>query len=256
MKTDSLDEIAKKISDEIDQRYHNSTIEQYARKQSLYFGTLIAKHTPSRYLNNKKTLDFGCGGGEMLYLFSKIYKKSHFIGMDLNKDKISTAQKYYTRSNVQYRCEDISVDKTYYDVTITSNTLEHFHNPLEWVAKLAYKCDTLILLLPYMESCLFDNKRSGCVIGENTVYNGHVTRFHKYSFPKYLNGYHKKVMSKIIKSDRHFWPGHQILVVYQKDEKLFKLTKQEMTVKQIIKSKLKQFLYKILIKSGIKKHTI
>jgi GT2 family glycosyltransferase/glycosyltransferase involved in cell wall biosynthesis len=104
-------------------------------------------------------------------------------------------------------------------VIVTSNCLEHFEAPLAVLEKHLASCKSLyIVLVPYNECPLHPQHRAQFRIESFPVYFGNFTRIH----------------AEPMVTDRHFWPGQQLLVVYGSDRYLRNALDREDSTAQVI----------------------
>ena len=98
------------------------------------FCNIIAnKHKEMNVFTNKNCLEIGCGTGEFSSIIHEKFKCSNIIGLDISARAIEFANKKYKKKNIDFRIYDcLQNDLTIFkniNITICSNTLEHFRNP-------------------------------------------------------------------------------------------------------------------------------
>jgi trans-aconitate methyltransferase len=150
---------------------------------------------------NGAFVDWGCalGQGCECFLNQINYRNNNKIyGIDIADTAINKAKDMY--SEYQFYT-DIDYIKADIDLIYTSNTLEHFHNPTEYIEKLINITNKyLIILVPYMQD----------------ITNLH---FFKFTYEYFQN---LKVNAQLIQFtrisaiDEWYSPTSQILAVYYK----------------------------------------
>ncbi len=145
--------------------------------------------------------DWGCALGEAADLLARRFAGSRVTGIDISSTAIEKARSTYR--NVEFLAVDLKDTNAEYDVIFSSNTLEHFHEPMGMLAVLAAHCRRyLILLLPFQEYDLqpehhhmFDYGNVPTAVGDRFVLaHGHVV--------------------DVSKVPQTHWAGCQALLVY------------------------------------------
>ena len=125
-------------------------------EQTLHFYILLINAIPSNILeeleSKKQTIiDFGCAQGEGTSFFAQILLRTIVTGVDFSKYSIDIATKKH--NNASFLCTDLTKNRykgNKWDTLISSNTLEHFHEPWEILYTLSnYVRNYLIILVPF-----------------------------------------------------------------------------------------------------------
>ncbi len=74
-------------------------------------------------------VDLGCGPGDLTYEMAELYPNTKVIGIDNSSEMLSLAK---TRDNLEFKQMPINEINDKYDRVISSLTLHHFHNPLDF----------------------------------------------------------------------------------------------------------------------------
>ncbi len=132
------------------------------------------------FSNNKIFIEIGCGTGEFIYTvhqrFNNIEKA---IGIDISPQSIEYAEKNYGNSVLKYavfNCLEQKVELQY-DVSLCSNTLEHFKKPEVLIDNMLQFSKQCLILVP------FNQPLTDGYSGEGGA--GHVYRFTLDSFKNY-----------------------------------------------------------------------
>ncbi|QHQ61060.1 glycosyltransferase [Anaerocolumna sedimenticola] len=179
--------------------------------QTSFFGNLAISNLPRWIIediefNSMIICDVGCAEGDATYLLSNEFKNNKVIGIDFSSEAIKIARDKY--HDICFEVGDIRNINEQYDVTFSSNMLEHFYNYkdiLEKLIKISNKY--CILLLPFREYYTIKE---------------HHTYFDFQSFPFEFEDYmvcYFKVMT-MQGEDVNYWFGEQILIVYAKKDNL------------------------------------
>ena len=111
-------------------------------------------------------LDFGCGLGDAMPVYSKHYPKAKLLGLDHSEAAISLCRMKYGEI-AEFICGDVE-EVPNVDVIIASNVMEHINNDEAVVASLLKKCSQLYIFVPYKERPLcsehvnYYDKKSYC----------------------------------------------------------------------------------------------
>ena len=108
-------------------------------------GGVHTKHRHTRYHEffikrcrpGDRVLDVGCGGGELAFDIAT-QAGSTVTGLDMDAERISSAERKFTHANLEWRVGDILegvVDKGF-DVVVLSNVLEHLPDRAELLGRL------------------------------------------------------------------------------------------------------------------------
>jgi len=103
--------------------------------------------------NSKSVLDIGCGNGDLIYSFSKIFKEIFFIGLDPYIAKSKERSK-----NCKILKEDVLNHEKCYDLILLSHSFEHMDNPYQICSKLTELLNPggfIIIRIPVCDSYFF-----------------------------------------------------------------------------------------------------
>jgi 2-polyprenyl-3-methyl-5-hydroxy-6-metoxy-1,4-benzoquinol methylase len=165
-------------------------------EQNIYISGDFIKNmtqTIGEYLNKSNSLiEIGCGTGELSYKLSQIFKLN-ITGTDLSPNGIEFANSKYVNENLTYKSFDCLKENIseLYDLSICSNTLEHFLNPYEMIDRILDFSKNLIILVPYNQPVTDGYSCEGGA--------GHVFQFTDESFNNY----------KVLDSFKFTTPGWQ-----------------------------------------------
>lgn len=86
------------------------------------------------YVSTKKQvpnsmIDLGCGPGDLTLDMAKLHPTTKVVGVDSSKEMLSLAK---TQDNVEFKNMSITDVTEQYDRVISSMTLHHFHNPMDF----------------------------------------------------------------------------------------------------------------------------
>ena len=112
----------------------------YLTKYSDFFVTNIT--------TNDRVLDIGCGNG---YIASRLAEKALAVtGIDFNLERITFAQKQFSRDNLQFITGDATAYayKENYDALVLSNVLEHIENRLDFLLRIKKLAPKLLIRVP------------------------------------------------------------------------------------------------------------
>lgn len=149
--------------------------------------------------NVHTVLDWGCAMGSgtdvLVDFFIDLKVPASIKGLDISWNAINAAQQIY--KNIPFICDDHISDN--YDMIVTSNCLEHFENPQDFMKDhMAHTNKYYAVLVPYNDNF--------------TV--GHLYAFTEVDFPKILNGF-KRIYLSIVPPCSH-WTEEQIFVLYER----------------------------------------
>ncbi|MBP2109887.1 class I SAM-dependent methyltransferase [Paenibacillus silagei] len=192
-----------------DSRFEEDWESKGGRNQTQYFTNLALRLLPSSLINTIKKekltfLDWGCAEGDGVDVIGSYFPEFHVSGLDFSKSAIRKARENYPK----YTFYDGALEEygKKFDVIFTSNCLEHYTNPLEWVQKiLEFTNEMLIVMVPFQE--------------KNRI-KEHFYTFEYGTFPLEINSF---IMSyfKVVNSNPEYWPGKQLLIVFtKKDSKI------------------------------------
>ena len=85
-------------------------------------------------------VDLGCGPGDLTEELASMYPTTQVVGIDNSSEMLSLAR---THDNVSFKQMSITDVTDHYERVISSLTLHHFHDPLEfWKTISLYVCHT------------------------------------------------------------------------------------------------------------------
>ncbi|SOC34971.1 methyltransferase domain-containing protein [Ureibacillus acetophenoni] len=185
-------------------------------EQTTFFYEVLLKNLPVKIKNRIKyekmsICDIGCALGDGVNKISEYFTSNLLTGIDFSEEAIKKAKKKYP--HIDFECQDILRVKQNFDVIISSNTLEHFKNPLHITRYLTEITNNfLIILIPFQENEVNRDKE-------------HESSFNYNSFPMVIDDfflcYHKVINFK--DTPNPYWNGKQLLVIYSKKDELEKL---------------------------------
>lgn len=170
--------------------------------QSTHFMEKLVENlgkTECEFLRSRRLrlLDWGCATGDGLHVLNRAFPGCDAVGMDISKVAVEKAgRKYPDLSFISAPDGELQGE---FDVIVTSNCLEHFALPMDWLRRLLQTSRWLVVVLvPFREDPLME---------------GHKMSFCEDSFPMSFYGF-TRVYAKAIKVEPAFWAGGQLLVVY------------------------------------------
>jgi 2-polyprenyl-3-methyl-5-hydroxy-6-metoxy-1,4-benzoquinol methylase len=90
-----------------------------------------------------KILDLGCGTGNVIIALSKTFKKSEFVGIDLNSDMLEIANKKLKQNKLKYHLINLNIEKIdkrhKYDLITMNNVLYCIDNKKDMMLSLKSK---------------------------------------------------------------------------------------------------------------------
>lgn len=188
-------------------------------EQSNFFYTILKDLLPEwikKNINKEKMsiCDIGCAEGSGTHIIKQAFPQSQVCGIDISESAVKKAEANYP--DCAFLCDDVNCLKGQYDVVLSSNTFEHFSNPIQILRNvITHSKKYLIILVPLNE--------------ENRI-EEHMYTFHTSSFPSRIEDYflvfHKEIDCRTF--DKRYWPGDQILVIYAQKEILSNLTLADM----------------------------
>lgn len=137
-------------------RIHNHSYRKISHISTKINHNIHPKHRIMNYhkffLDNinrdSKVLDIGCGNGNLAFDIAK--KVGNVIAIDIKKNSIKFAKKYFNRHNIEYILADAT---TYqfnekFDYIILSNVLEHIKERKEFLNKIKYLANFFLIRVP------------------------------------------------------------------------------------------------------------
>lgn len=191
-----------------DKRFTDDWEMNAGRKQTLFFCDITLNLMPSWLVEELEEgltfADIGCAEGDCTNFLQQRFPNSEFTGLDFSEEAIAKATRHYPE--VKYMAADVREMKNKYDLVYSSNTLEHFHNPLE-ILKYFFKNANkyVVILIPFQERIRFDE---------------HFYTFEYRDFAMENSGFDLVYSREYDCSqiDNIFWAGKQLLLIYQKKD--------------------------------------
>jgi cyclopropane fatty-acyl-phospholipid synthase-like methyltransferase len=176
-----------------DFRFSSSDWENnHGKEQTSYFSEILLNNLPKNILEETNSmLDWGCALGQLSHLWKQKNKNCDVFGYDLSEEGVKKAISFYPDI-----CFDSTKPSGKFDTVVCSNVLEHLSNWQEVITELkSYANKYVIILVPY---------NSG-IGGE------HIVNFTENMFdPEGI------IEKRIIDCyDPVFWPGQQLLIIYE-----------------------------------------
>ncbi|MDB5894740.1 MAG: glycosyltransferase [Rhodoferax sp.] len=209
-----------------DQRFQQNWEAMSGPRQSRFFAALAAENLPQWLLDLARrgsfTLaDWGCAQGDGTELLASCLQGVKVTGIDFSVVAVEQAQARYPA--LQFLAADwLAADGAggeTYDLVFSSNTLEHFHQPLEVLDRIATRATKAVLLaLPYRE---LDRHEE------------HFFSFLPQNLPAVLGNGFRLMWARVVDCRRlpeTSWPGEQVFLVYANPDWLdssFRLTMQD-----------------------------
>lgn len=192
-----------------DQLFKNSWEERRGREQTIFFAKVAFDHFPDWLLKEIHSraytiCDVGCALGDAVHALAQAFPNSIVKGIDFSQEAISKAKQLYPA--YKFDVEDVTKISKSYDVIFSSNTLEHFHEPIPVMHKLLQQTNQyLILLLPFQD---------------DTGTAEHFFRFDFEHFPEKINHFQLSHLQEIDCSliPHSYWNAKQVLVIYEKEK--------------------------------------
>jgi spore maturation protein CgeB len=142
-----------------EQRFQKNWEDKNGPAQTRFFARILLENMPSWLKNeirkNKMSIcDWGCAEGECAAELSQAFPQSKVAGVDVSHTAIDHAGEKYPF--ISFLEEDWLIDadsNKHYDVVVSSNTLEHFSDPIGILRNALGACATefIVLLVPYRE---------------------------------------------------------------------------------------------------------
>ncbi len=143
-----------------DQRFASGDWEsKFGRDQSRFFARIAVENLPEWFkhhiiANRLGICDWGCAEGDGTDILASHFGREQIQGVDFSRFAIQKAQQYYPE--LIFKFEDWltmeAPDHPPYDVIFSSNTLEHFSNPLAIFQTIAaYAKQIVALIVPFEE---------------------------------------------------------------------------------------------------------
>jgi len=191
-------------------RFEEDWDSKSGREQSTFFSQLALGHFPSWFVNEvnrtrSSICDWGCAEGDGTALLADFLPEAELIGVDFAEAGIRKASASYP--HLAFVCSDwldpSSTHDKIYDVVFSSNTLEHFGDPWEVLARISKYCARMIvLLIPFQEKERIDE---------------HFYAFEFHNIRLAISGDFYLAYSRIIESGEYtptYWRGRQLLLIF------------------------------------------
>lgn len=189
-----------------DQRFEKDWESKGGRNQTHYFTNLALKMLPTtliKILEKERLsfLDWGCAEGDGVDIIAHRFSGFEVSGLDFSKSAIDKAKVNYPEYN--FYEGSLQDHGNEFDIIFTSNCLEHYTNPLDWVKQLlSFTKDMLIIMVPFQEQNRIDE---------------HFYTFDYNTFPMKIGSY---IISyfKIVDANPQYWPGKQLMIIYSRQD--------------------------------------
>jgi teichuronic acid biosynthesis glycosyltransferase TuaH len=185
-------------------------------RQTEMFAALALRMLPEWLIgdikaNGRSILDFGCAEGEAVAAFANYFGSGVSVsGIDFSQSAIDSARRKY--GNLEFIHGDVNSIERQYDVVFSSNTLEHFQDPISALKSLARRAKNyVVLLLPFWE---WERDAEHFITFEHGV------------LPYSIEGRFSCVHADVFNSGRlpnTLWNGYQALFVYADVEHIGRL---------------------------------
>jgi hypothetical protein len=180
---------------------------RHGREQTIFFARVALDHFPEWFTTELQShaytiCDIGCALGDAVPILKQAFPQAVISGIDFSQEAITRAQQVYPEYS--FTVQDIQQMSERYDVLISSNTLEHFHDPFPILQKLLQQTDQyLVLLLPFQD---------------DTGTYEHFFRFDYEHFPERIDDFHLSFIKEIDCQllAKSYWNAKQILVIYKR----------------------------------------
>ena len=181
--------------------------------QTAFFARVFLEHLPPPFhaliqQGQLSIVDWGCALGDALPLFQQAFPNSPLMGLDISDRAIAFAQQQYP--DFDFRCQALKDLKPRPQIVYTSNCLEHFPEPLQFMVDelFPYVGDYLMILVPFKEFHLG---------------KGHLHSFDEYSFPPLFKTepafglcYAHAIDTAAYPDSQ--WRGQQLLLIYAHEQ--------------------------------------
>lgn len=137
-----------------DNRFEGDWEEKSGRTQTTEFAKSQIQYFDINPDFDGTILDFGCGLGDAIPVYSEFYRKAKLLGIDISSVGIDKCKEIYGH------LADFSVgteqEMPIADIVIASNVFEHLTNDREVAKAILKKTDMLYVVVPYKEGPLMD----------------------------------------------------------------------------------------------------
>jgi GT2 family glycosyltransferase/glycosyltransferase involved in cell wall biosynthesis len=191
-----------------DERFDRDWEAKSGRDQTRYFYRLAAEMMPKWLVNgihqeDLSVCDWGCAEGDGIDILAEALKIQNLVGVDFSPSAINKAKSHYPHRNFLAENFLEGESTASYDIIFSSNTLEHFSDPWEVMAKLTSVAKKfIVLMIPYREYERIDE---------------HFYSFDYTNIPQTLPNNFVLVYADTVETMNNtpcYWPGEQMLLVY------------------------------------------
>ena len=203
--------------------------EKGGNRQTRYFYELLVSLLPERIKEELRDVqkgytvcDVGCAEGDGTALLAEQFPSAKLTGVDIADAAIERAKKRYPNLTFLTKLQQ------QYDVVVSSNVLEHFENPFTHMQELfTYSKRYVIVLVPFEE------------------YERISEHFYTFLYRDFSLIYQDftLVYFDVVRADKKIWNGKQILLIYQKDVDLKRITLEKLGIGQMIQKLEHEILY-------------
>jgi SAM-dependent methyltransferase len=128
--------------------------------------------------NATSILDFGFGTGHLCHVLS-LLTWGTVEGVEISSYVVDYATKKYGTGRVKFSEKDIIKENFgFYSLIVTSNTLEHFKEPMAVINRLLNHCQHLLIIVPYKGDAAADYRGDG---GDGHIYSFGIESFTGYN---------------------------------------------------------------------------
>lgn len=190
-------------------RFETDWESNLGKEQSRFFARVALDHLPEwlRGAANQeawKICDWGCAQGDGTDVLASYFPRERVTGIDFAEAAVEKARAAYP--GIRFEPQDwIANDaiEERFSMIFSSNTLEHFHDPFEVLAKLFKRADCCaVLALPYRELSRISE---------------HFFTFTAENIPLVANGDWMLVHAQAVDCrpmEPTYWHGDQVILVY------------------------------------------
>jgi len=101
-------------------------------------------------------LDFGCGLGDAMPIYKKMYPNANLIGIDISEQAINKCKIKYGNIALFNIGDHNNIPKV--DIIIASNVFEHLTDDISIAKSLFDKCCQLFIIVPFNEKINIDSE--------------------------------------------------------------------------------------------------
>ncbi|MER9623306.1 glycosyltransferase [Mesorhizobium sp. M0222] len=195
-------------------RFETDWVVNRGREQSVFFGRIILDHLPewlTRSLRDERwtICDWGCALGDGTDLLAQVFP-GPVTGIDFAEPAIASARATFSKPHFLRVDLFRELFNERFDVVVSSNTLEHFDDPVAVLERLGEMAtEALVILVPFREYLRLDE---------------HKSTFDPSNIPATLAGGELVLAtSKVLDAramEPTYWAGEQILLVYARTQRI------------------------------------